>query len=69
MNSKQIRQLEETVQQVQHSLGNALISLRIVRANFEAFPPEMRVTFEEEWQRVHHKAIGDLCASLTLFRS
>jgi hypothetical protein len=67
MDSKQVQQIEETAQQVHNTLANALVSLHIVRANFDAFSPARRVTFEVEWERAHQQAIEDLRTSLALF--
>lgn len=68
MNSTEVHQIKETAQQVHNMLGNALVSLRFIEANFEAFPPERRATLEAEWQRMHWQAIEDLCTSLALFK-
>jgi hypothetical protein len=67
MNSKQVQQIEETAQQVHNTLANALVSLHIVRTNFDAFSPARRVIFEVEWERSHHQAIDELNRSLALF--
>jgi len=67
MDSKQVQQIEETVQQVHNTLANALVSLHIIRANFDAFSPARRVAFEVEWERAHQRAIDELSTSLALF--
>ena len=67
MDSKEVQQIEETAQQVHNKLANALVSLHIVRANFDAFSPARRVAFEVEWERAHQKAIDELSTSIALF--
>lgn len=68
MNSTEVQQFKATAQQVHNVLGNALVSLRFIEANFEAFSSERRATFEAEWQRMHRQVIEDLCTSLALFK-
>ncbi len=67
MTYEQIQILEKKTKQMHHDFANMLMSVGIVRENFDIWSPEKKARQEAIWQTVYVNALENLKVCLACF--